>query len=165
MDMQSHRLPVVLAGGLVVISSMVAARAALISFEAESGGLGSDFMVASNNSTNYITITTDIVNAEYPGNANRVATYTVTFPAAGTYNFYARVRVGPGNGSDDSFFYANGFGAKSPTTSNDWIRVNGLSSGGFTNPGDTVTGSGTAGIQVWKWMNLSQFANSQSEGG
>jgi hypothetical protein len=37
--------------------------------------------------------------------------------------------------------------------------------GGFTNPSDSVTGSGTAGISVWKWLNLSQFANGSCEAG
>jgi BNR repeat-containing family member len=153
------------AGVLVAFVSVTSSRAASVSFEAESGVLGSDFNTASNGTTQYITITTDTVNAEYPGNNNRVATYTVTFPAAGTYNFYARVRAGPGGATDDSFFYANGFGTKSFTTATDWIRLNSLLTGGFTNPSDSVTGSGTAGISVWKWLNLSQFANGSSEAG
>jgi len=56
------------------------------------------------------------------------------------------------------FFYANGFGIKSPTTSTDWILVNNLANVGFTLATDTVTGGGSAGTQVWKWINLSQFA-------
>jgi hypothetical protein len=38
------------------------------------------------------------------GNANRVMTYSMTFPAAGTYQLYARVRVGPNNANDGLFF-------------------------------------------------------------
>jgi hypothetical protein len=152
---------------LIILIPALAPRAAQISFQAESGALGSDFTTASDGPTNYITITTDLVNTDFPGNTNRIATYTVSFPAAGTYNFYARVRVGPVNGgaNDDSFFYANGFGTKSSTTAADWIRLNSLLTGGFTNPNDSVTGSGTAGISVWKWLNMSQFANGSSEAG
>ena len=54
-----------------------------------------------------------------------VASYTVTFPAAGHYDLYARVRVGPDAFNDDSLFYGNGFGTKSPTADGDWIFVNG----------------------------------------
>jgi hypothetical protein len=143
--------------------SVILGRAAPVAFEAKSGIVGSDFTNGTDGATQYISISSDTVNAEFPGNNNRVATFPVIFPAAGTYNFYARVRVGPAGANDDSFFYANGFGSKSPTTAADWIRVNNLLSGGFANQSDVVTGSGTAGIGIWKWLNLSQFANSASE--
>jgi hypothetical protein len=97
------------------------------------------------------------INAGNPGNALRVATYSVTFPGPGTYNLYARLRVGPDGFNDDSFFYGNGFGAKSPTADGDWQLANGLAAGGFTAAGDAVVGNGTAGNLVWKWVNVSQF--------
>ena len=136
--------------------------ASSVTIEAESGGLGSDWAVSNGASPVYITITTDST-ASNPGGSSRVATYTVTFPAAGTYNLYARVRVGPNTFNDDSIFYGNGFGTKSPTADGDWIFINGLAAGGFTASGDVVTGVGSAGSEVWKWVNLSQFTEGGGE--
>ena len=128
----------------------------LVKFEAESGTLGTNFAVT-NGTPTFITITNNLA-ASNPGDAARVASYTVTFPVAGAYELYARVRVGPGTFNDDSLFYGNGFGAKNPATNSDWILVNGLGSGGFSTAGDIVTGGGAVGSGVWKWINLSQFA-------
>jgi glucuronoarabinoxylan endo-1,4-beta-xylanase len=127
-------------------------------FEAESGTLGTNFAVSNTSSPAYITITND--GAGYnPGSSARVATYAVVFPVAGAYQLYARVRVNSGGASDDSLFYGNGFGTKSPTNDSDWIFVNGLYNVGFTASNSVVTGAGTAGQSVWKWINLSQFAS------
>jgi len=138
--------------------------AASVTFEAESGTFttGSNFTNGTDGAIQFISVSTDLVNAGNPGSSNRVATYTVTFPAAGTYNLFARVRVGAGGYGDDSLFYGNGFGGKSPTTDGDWLTVNGLAAGGYTASGDVVTGNGSAGSQVWKWVNLSQFNPSGS---
>ena len=137
--------------------SALTARAASVTFEAESGALGADFAVSNSSSPIFITITSNS-SANNPGSAARVASYSVNFPAPGTYQLYARVLVGPGGFNDDSLFYANGFGIKSPITTTDWILVNNLANVGFTLDTDTVTGGGSAGAQVWKWLNLSQFA-------
>jgi arabinoxylan arabinofuranohydrolase len=130
---------------------------ASVKFEAEAGVLGSDFAVSNSTSPAYITITTDDTG-NIPSNSMRVATYTVTFPTAGTYQLYAHVRVGPGGFNDDSLFYGNGFGIKNPINSSDWILVNGLAGVGFNNPTNVVTGGGTLGSGIWKWINLSLFA-------
>ena len=98
------------------------------------------------------------VGGSAPATAARVLTYTVTFPAAGTYDLYVRMRVGPNGPNDDSFFYANSFGTKSPTTATDWTQANNLYNVGFTTSTDGVTGSGSAGISVWKWLNISQYS-------
>jgi arabinoxylan arabinofuranohydrolase len=134
--------------------------AAPLTFEAESGLLGADW------ATNYsvspavtnITITSN-GTGNNPSNATRVATYSVTFPAAGSYQLYARIRVGAGGFDDDSMFYASSFGAKSPTLNSDWVLVNGLAGVGFSNNTDVVTGGGTLGSGMWKWINLSQFTS------
>ncbi len=88
-----------------------------------------------------------------------MATYTVTFPSAGLYQLYARIRTGAGAFNDDSLFYANSFGSKSPTLNSDWVLVNGLAGVGFSNSTDVVTGGGTLGSGMWKWINLSQFTS------
>lgn len=140
-----------------------AGSASPLSFEAESGTLGANFTNGTSGGVQFISISTTNINSGNPGNAARVASYTVTFPAAGTYDLYARVRVGPDAFNDDSLFYGNGFGTKSPTADGDWIFVNGLAVAGFTAAGDVVAGSGTAGNQVWKWVNLSQFTTGGGE--
>lgn len=129
---------------------------ASVKFEAESGTLGSDWAVSNNSSPGYITITTPDTGY-VPGNVMRAATYTVTFPTAGSYDLYAHVLVGPGGYNSDSLFYGNGFGMKNPTNTSDWVLVNGLAGAGFAGSNDAVTGGGTAGIGVWKWINLSEF--------
>jgi len=125
--------------------------------QAESGTLGADWSTGNDAGIGYITITSDGAGSN-PGSAARVATYSVTFPEAGSYELYARVRVGAGSFSDDSFFYGNGFGAKNPAANGDWVLVNGLGAGGYTGPADVVDGGGGAGSQVWKWLNISLFA-------
>jgi uncharacterized repeat protein (TIGR03803 family) len=75
------------------------------------------------------------------------------------YQLYARLRTGPGTFNDDSMFYAASFGSKSPTLNSDWIFVNGLAGVGFSNNTDVVTGGGSLGSGMWKWINLSQFTS------
>lgn len=142
---------------VALIAPAVSGRADSVAFEAESGTLGANFITGSDNSTNFITITPTAAGNN-PGSAARVATFTVTFPSAGTYDLYARIQVGPGMFNDDSMFYANGFGTKNPTLNSDWILVNGLQPVGFTAPTSVVTGGGTAANGVWKWIDLSLFA-------
>lgn len=146
----------------ITIGAVHPTVADLVTFEAESGTLGANFTNGTEGAVSFISISTDTVNTGNPGNANRVATYTITFPAAGTYNLYARLRVGSMTFQDDSLFYGNGFGSKSSTSDSSWIMVNGLASGGFTASGDIVSGEGSAGSLVWKWVNLSQFNPSGS---
>jgi uncharacterized repeat protein (TIGR03803 family) len=131
---------------------------ALVTFQAESGTLGADWAVSNAVSPAFITILTDGAGNN-PSNATRVASYTVTFPEPGLYQLYARLRTGPGTFNDDSLFYATGFGAKSPTQNSDWVFVNGLAAGGFSNNTDVVTGGGSLGSGMWKWINLSQFTS------
>lgn len=129
-----------------------------VTIEAESGTLGSDFSSLSAGGVNYITCVTDLVASQNPGNTNRVATYTVTFPAAGTYELYARVRVGPTGANDDSYFYGNGFGTKTVASDGDWITENQLSTVGDTASNTIVSGGGTVTANnVWKWINMSRF--------
>jgi CubicO group peptidase (beta-lactamase class C family) len=137
-------------------------NAASVAFEAEAGVPGSDYVSTDDGTAQFIAIQTDTLNRDSPGSGNRVATCKVIFPAAGTYNLYARVRVKV-DAADDSFFYGNGFGIKSPTNSNDWNTVNDLYEGGYDNPWHVVAGSGSAGIGLWKWLNVSQLTNSMTE--
>ena len=105
---------------IVGVASMTAlfARADSVTIEAESGTLGGDWAVSDSDNPACIMITSDST-AGSPDSIERVADYSVTFPAAGTFELYARVRVGSGGFDDDSMFYGDGFGPKSPTTSSD----------------------------------------------
>jgi hypothetical protein len=151
-----HFSTAVLAASLLLsVATSVARADASVTFQAESGALGADWALSNSASPAFITITT--TNTANPGSASRVATYNVTFPAAGTYQLYARVQVGPNTFNNDSLFYGNGFGTKNPTTGSDWMLANGLGSAGFTNGTDVVTNGGTLGSGMWKWINLSQF--------
>lgn len=144
---------------MALMGAIHSGRAASVTFEAESGVLGTDFTNGTDGVVQFISISTDTVNSSNPGNTNRVGTYTVAFPAAGKYQLYARVLVGPGGFNDDSIFYGNGFGTKNPTNDSDWILVNGLGGVGFSNSTDVVTGGGTLGSGMWKWINLSTFTS------
>ena len=84
-----------LAFALVLAASNQRAMASFVAIEAESGTLGSEWAVSNSASPSYITITSTGAGNN-PGSSNRVATYSVTFPAAGSYQLYARLRTGAG---------------------------------------------------------------------
>lgn len=98
------------------------------------------------------------VGGAAPATAARVLSYTVTFPAAGTYDLYARIRVGANGANDDSFYYGTSFGAKSPVTGSDWVNCNNVYNIGYTTASTVVDGAGSAATGVWKWVNLSQYS-------
>jgi uncharacterized repeat protein (TIGR03803 family) len=151
-----HRLIKGFAVGLLLGANAVLA-AELLTLEAESGTAGTNFLTGNSSGTIYLSNTNNNTSTSVPGLPGRIVSYTVNFPAAGTYDLYARIRVGAGGANDDSLFYANGFGTKSPTTTADWILANNVWSVGFTNAADIVTGAGAIQTGVWKWINLSQF--------
>jgi len=124
--------------------------------EAESGTLGADFEIKQDGDITYVAIKTNTVNSGNPGGAARVITYDVTFPSAGTYDLFVRLRVGSNTFNDDSFFYGNGFGEKDPLVDTDWIMINGLAAGGFSGENDIVSDPGGLGSNVWKWVNVSK---------
>ncbi|WP_139923171.1 endo-1,4-beta-xylanase [Hymenobacter sp. DG01] len=126
--------------------------------QAETGTLGADWNTATQADVQYVTVKpTATINSQNPGTAARVITYSVTFPGAGAYDLYARVRVGPATANDDSFYYGNGFGTKQVDADADWITVNQLNSVGYTSGNIAVDGAGGATNGVWKWINLSKF--------
>lgn len=151
-----HRLVKGFAVGLL-LGANAALAAELLTFEAESGTAGTNFLIGNSSGTIYLSNTNNNTSTSVPGLPGRIVSYTVNFPVAGTYDLYARIRVGAGGANDDSLFYAKGFGAKSPTTAADWILANNVWSVGFTNAADIVTGAGAIQTGVWKWINLSQF--------
>ncbi|MEZ4883901.1 MAG: endo-1,4-beta-xylanase [Chitinophagales bacterium] len=137
-------------------SLFVQAQNSPIVLEVEDATVGSDFNVDQVGDVRYVTIGTN-GTANNPQSASRVLSFEVTFSKAQNYELYVRCRVGAGAADDDSFFYGNGFGAKSPSTDADWIRVNNIYSVGYVGGDQVVDGQGIAGTNVWKWINLSEF--------
>jgi endo-1,4-beta-xylanase len=131
--------------------------------QAESGKLGSNFAARQDGGVTYVTVKTNTTGYS-PGDTSRMITYQITFQDSGSYNFFVRLRVGPNGFDDDSFFYGNGFGEKNATSSADWIFVNGLGSGGFSDSAAYVDGPGPMGSNVWKWVNLTKNGYQGSPG-
>ena len=131
--------------------------------EAESGVRGSSFPILQDSTATFVDVNTNSVNTGNPLDTSRVITYQVQFPDSGTYNLFARVRV-DSNAFAGSFFYGNGFGVKNGALNSDWIAVNGLATGGFSDPADFVDGPGTLGTGVWKWVNLTKDAYQGAKG-
>jgi len=74
---------------------------------AEAGQLGADVMRvtdAMDSSITYVTAGVNATDAPADLNDTRVASQSVLFRDSGEYQIYARVRIGPGGGSDDSLF-------------------------------------------------------------
>ncbi|WP_157899103.1 endo-1,4-beta-xylanase [Luteitalea pratensis] len=128
-----------------------------IIFEAESAAsISSLYSTGTQNGAGYVTIINDSPSFGPPATQEGALTYTVTFPVAGNYELYVRLLVGPGGGSDDSFFTGNGFGDR-VATAGPWTLVNNFA-GGYTNPNETVRNAGSAGNQVFKWFKVTGFA-------
>jgi len=121
--------------------------------EAESGTLGASLTTGTATAAGVTYIT--VLPAANSGNnptPDRVATYSVTFPAAGNYALYVRILTGPNGGNDDSFYIPAGF-----NTSTAWGGFYNTSSGGVTAPGAGVPTGGTAGQNVWKWVRMTNL--------
>lgn len=136
--------------------------------EAESGEVGSEFDVIEEGDVTFVRVTSDWHDADgqpqwsRPVSEDHVITYEVTFPAPGSYNLFARVRVnsqdqeGRGAADNDSFFFPDGFGEKQVDEQDDWSFVNQIdAAAGWSDPGDVVHDRGGAGAGVWKWINIS----------
>lgn len=125
--------------------------------EAESGVVGSGFNLLQDGEVDYATIQTTS-SAYNPEDTSRVITFDVTFPDSGSYDLFARVRVGDSTFKDYSFLYGNGFGEKDATVDSLWIFANGLATAGFSGAEEVVREAGGLGSGVWKWINLSRNA-------
>ncbi len=124
--------------------------------EAEAGTSGSNFSVMQDNNITYVTADSTYTGLTSPGDTSRMITYHVTLEDSGFYNLFAHIRVGASTFNDDSFFYGKGFGAKNDTAGTDWVFINGLASGGFSDSTAVVDGPGTLSSGVWKWVNITK---------
>jgi endo-1,4-beta-xylanase len=142
---------------LLLLAPLAVVRAVSVVVQAESGTLGASYSAVIESGVTFVA-PTSTGTGNNPATASRVITYSVAFPSSGVYELYARLRVGASAATDDSFFYAASFGAKSPTTNGDWVLVNNLAGVGFTAASDPVVGSGSVSATgVWKWVRLSAF--------
>nr|WP_321353891.1 endo-1,4-beta-xylanase [uncultured Draconibacterium sp.] len=123
--------------------------------EAESGSVGSNYSIHTEGDVSYVAPDVNYTGASYPGASESVITYQVTFQSAGSYQLFARMRVGANGFDDDSYFSAAGFGENSLTNSAEWVMINGLANSGFTGDKNVVYAAGNAGTEVWKWVNVS----------
>ncbi|HEU4779702.1 MAG TPA: endo-1,4-beta-xylanase [Steroidobacteraceae bacterium] len=119
-------------------------------FEAESGTLGANLATGVDGAVTFVTTT---VNSTTPPAAPHIGTYAVTFPAAGNYELYARYSVGPDGPNDDSWYFGQGFGEKTPEVGAQWALQNETNTG-FTNPNATVLNGGSTGSNVFKWVKI-----------
>ena len=121
--------------------------------EAESGSRGVSLTTGTDATAgvNYITVISTANSGATP-TPDRVATYQVTFPAAGSYALYVRIYVGPIGGADDSFYVPSGF-----NNATNWTGLYNTSTGGASAPGAGVSTTGGAGQNVWKWVRLTSI--------
>lgn len=149
-----------LAGNVFTVDDLLQATsgsptsAAVHSLEAEASQYGAELLLAAGPPA-HLTVSTS--GTTMPGSAARVMRFPVTFSGPGTYRLFIRLRVGPDGANDDSLFLGDGFGAKDPAVASQWKTVNNFATGGFSAATDVVTAGagGTAGINVWKWLDLS----------
>ena len=144
----------------------VEAEAGVSAGPAATGATTGDWATRTAAAVTYVTSLSDVAayasvgGGSFPATAARVLSYTVTFPGPGTYDLYARVRIGSGGASDDSFFQPTSLGSKSPTTTGDWQSKNNVFNVGYTDasPSQIVDGGGSGSTGVWKWVNISKFS-------
>ena len=145
----------------LVLKTLSYANFKPVVIEAEAASLGSSLAIGTEGVVQYVYPTID--KAGYtPGDTKALLTFTVRFPEVGVYHLYARFRVGNNNYGDDSFFFAKRFGVLNPAADADWCMVNGVVPNGYVAKNDVVGYQGSAGINTWKWLNVSAFYN-QSE--
>lgn len=148
-----HLLPIVCL--FICFGKGLAANEPIV-IEAESGNLGSSLSLSSLDGTQYVY---PLVSAggNAPNADTRVINFSIFFADAGSYELYARFRVGAGNYDDDSFFFGKKFGNLGVSDVDQWITLNGLVPYGYVNDGDVVGSAGSVGNNTWKWLNFSRM--------
>jgi beta-xylosidase len=126
-------------------------------YEAEAAELGASVHVTTQQGVTYASPINTISAIDAPHDTANVLTFKVAFPQSGSYDLYARIRVGAGMFNDDSFFFGRDFGTLSVDSTAAWYMVNGLTGSGSTSLTEYVSGRGTSGALLWKWVNVSEF--------
>ncbi len=156
-----HYKNLIISMTLTILSTVtVIGQNEAIVVEADSGIIGSDFNLSEEEGVRYMTITTNGID-QFPESAARVFTLIINFPDTGSYDLYARVRVGSNSADDDSFFYGSEFGIRDTINADHWTRVNNIFGAGYTTESSIVDGFGGAPTEVWKWINLSEYTGDE----
>ena len=114
----------------LLITAGIYAQDNAIPIEAEDAvSIGSDFNILTEGDVTFITPSTNFAGTTNPGTYDKIAIFEVTFAAPGTYDLYARVRVGPNGYDDDSFYFANSFGTRPADVDSVWVRINNIDYG------------------------------------
>src|SRR5688572_5236754 len=69
--------------------------------EAESGTSGPSVTTGTLDGATYVTAAVNVTDTPTSASDPRVTAHQITFPAAGDYVLYARMRVGPNSSNDD----------------------------------------------------------------
>lgn len=136
-------------------------QAAIFSFEAESGSVGSGFTTPADGGASGGSYITAAVSGggDSPGSADRVASYSVDLDPSTVYDLYIRYYIGPGGGTDDSFFVGVGFGTQTFNDAADWYTVNQINASDG-NGADLLDPEGGARVdEVYRWVNFSARTN------
>ncbi|MEO8177207.1 MAG: endo-1,4-beta-xylanase [Deltaproteobacteria bacterium] len=152
--------PALLALGASACGGEDAQRSALtpVILDAEGGTIGASVVRvtdATDSSITYLTAGMNMTEAPADLTDPRVSSQAVGLPAPGEYEIYARVRIGPEGGNDDSFF-VNLPSAGAPS----WQNVNGIA--GYDVQGSpryqegAIVGAfgGNSAPGVWRWALL-----------
>jgi hypothetical protein len=149
-----------------LLTAVIYAQDNAIPIEAEDAdSIGSDFNIVTEGDVTFITPSKDYASLTNPGTSDKIVIFEITFAASGTYDLYARVRVGPNTYNDDSFYFANGFGTRPANVDSFWVRVNNIDYGA-TGPNEYVLTpeENTAGFEVFKWINASEMGEGAAGG-
>jgi endo-1,4-beta-xylanase len=147
--MKHSRSELVLACLLMTLPIASYAQTEPVIVEAESAALGASLSTGTSGTTTYVFGSENRTTAP---SVPFIATHSITFPASGNWELYARILVGPNGANDDSFYFGNGFGTPVPETGN-WALQNEANTG-FTNAAASVLVGGTAGSNVFKWIKI-----------
>ena len=152
--MKSH-LPYFLI--LLFIASPLIAQDNAILIEAENAtALGADYNTVTEDDVTFITSGTDFIDPSFPTTADKVASFDVTFAAAGDYEVYVKLRVGPDAANDDSFLFAQSLGQKDVNLAEDWSIVNNIATGALADD-DYVTSEAVASAAGnFVWINAAE---------
>jgi endo-1,4-beta-xylanase len=133
----------------VPIATFAQTEPVIVQAEDPTAILGTTMTVGSDGTATYVTTTLNDTNPPSATTASqKVASYTVTFPAPGNYELYARYFIGPGGANDDSWYYGQGFGNNTA-----WSLMN-LGQVGFNGANQTVYPGGTVGSNAWRWVKV-----------
>jgi beta-xylosidase len=144
---------------IFVCNSILLAQGLPVIAETENADMGSDYEVLTENEIRFVRPQTNLLDGSMPGDISKILTFNLHFAEKGEYHFYAKVRVGSDTYDDDSFYFSKNFGLNDAANPDHWHLVNGIVPVGSSNPDEIVSGTGSVGNLVWKWINISQFLN------